>query len=118
MLALVPAANIVDRHLRPPPSPSVIIGEADGGPDDGNVGRNRFAVFADVHVWKAEPSTEGAKNILAVLQRCLTLDPRPDLGGGLHLVDWHVWRFRVLRDPDGETTHGVMTVRAVVGGWL
>lgn len=116
--ALVPAASILDRHRRPPPSPSVIIGEADGGPDAGNLRRDRFEVFADVHVWVAEPSTEGCKTILAELQRCLTLDPRPDLGGGLHLADWHVWRFRVLRDPAGDMSHGVMTVRALVGGWI
>ena len=115
--ALVPAANVLDRHLRPAPSPSVIIGEADGRPDAGNVGRDRWEVFADVHVWVAELSTEGCKRIIGALQRCLTLDPRPDLGDGLHLADWHVWRFRVLRDPSGDTSHGVVTVRAIVGGW-
>jgi hypothetical protein len=118
VLALVPAANVLDRHLRPPPSPSVIIGEVDGGLDAGNVGRDRFEVFADVHVWVAELSSEGCKRILGELQRCLTLDPRPDLGGGLHLADWHVQRFRLLRDPSGDTSHGVMTVRAIIGGWL
>lgn len=115
--ALVPAANILDRHLRPPPSPSVIIGETDARPDGGYLQRDRFEVFADVHVWVAEPSTEGCKRIMGELQRCLTLDPRPELGDGLHLADWHVWRFRVLRDPSGDTSHGVVTVRAVVGGW-
>lgn len=115
--ALVPAANILDRNLRPFPTPSVIIGEAEGGPDTGNVHRNRFEIFADVHVWVAEPSSEGNKRIMGALQRCLTLDPRPVLDDGLHLADWHVWRFRFLRDPSGDTSHGVMTVRALVGGW-
>ncbi len=116
VLALVPVANIIDRHLMPPPSPSVIIGEAAAGPDDGNVGRDRIEVFADLHIWVAEPSTEGAKRIMDALRRCMRLDPRPALDGGLHLADWQVWRERVLRDPDGDTSHGVMTVRAVIGG--
>lgn len=117
VIALVPANHVLDRHLQPPPSPSVIIGEANGGLDVGNMCRDRWEVFADVHVWVAEPSTEGCKRILGQLQRCLTLDPRPVLGDGLHLADWHVLRFRFLRDPSGDMSHGIMTVRALIGGW-
>jgi hypothetical protein len=116
VLALVPAARIVDRHLRPAPSPSVIIGEAVAAPDEGNVSRDRREVFADLHIWVAEQSTEVARRIMAALADALTMDPRPQLDGGFHLVDWTAWRERVLRDPSGDTSHGILTVRAIIGG--
>lgn len=116
VLALVPVAHIVDRNLMPPPSPSVIVGEATVAPDSGNVGRDRVEVFADVHIWVAEPSTEGGRRIMAKLRRCLRLGTRPALSDGLHMADWQVWRERVLRDPGGDISHCVMTVRAVIGG--
>lgn len=116
VVALVPAANIVDRHRRPAPSPSIVLGEVAAGPDTGNAGRDRQELFADVHVWVAEPSTEGVKQIVAAVSGCIWPLKRPVLDGGFHLADWEVVRVRVLRDPSGDTSHGVVTVRALIGG--
>ena len=116
VLALVPAAHIVDRHLRPAPSPSVILGEETAGPDAGNVARDREELFHTLHIWQEEPGTVGVKAIMAALADCLTLDPRPILGGGYHLADWQIASRRAFRDPDGKTAHGVLTIRAVIGG--
>lgn len=116
VLALVPAASIIDRHLRPAPSPSVILGEETAGPDAGNLGRDREELFHTLHVWQEEPGTVGVKQIMAALGDCLGLDPRPDLDGGYHLADWQVASRRAFRDPDGKTAHGVLTIRALIGG--
>lgn len=116
VLALVPAANIVDTNRRPAPSPAVVLGEEYGRPDDGNVGRDRVELFHDLHIWAAGQSTEGVKRIMGALRAALRLDPRPVLEGGYYLADWEVWRERAFRDPGGEVAHGVLTVRAVIGG--
>lgn len=116
VLALVPASSILDRHRRPYPSPSVIIGEGIAGPYSGNVRRDRQELFAVVDVWAEEPSTEGVKRIMGALWAALKLDPRPALQGGYHLADWQVYRERVMRDPNGTTAHGILTVQALIGG--
>lgn len=116
VVELVPVDHILDTHRRPPPSPSVILGEDYGGPDEGNLGRDRVELFADLHIWAEGQDMELAKRIGGAVRRCLTLDPRPVLGGGYHLADWEVYRGRVLRDPGGKMAHGILTVRAVIGG--
>lgn len=124
LLLLVPAAHILDTHMRPPPSPSIILGEDVTAPSDGNVNRDRAEVWHDMHVWVAELSTVRAKQIMGAVREALRLDGeglfdwqwrRPDLGQ-YQLVDWHISRERVMRDPGGEMSHGVMTLRAVIGG--
>lgn len=116
LLALVPVDHILDTHRRPPPSPSVILGEDSSGPDGEILARDRVEVFADLHIWTVESGTEEAHRIMGALRRCLSLDPRPVLAGGYHLADWEVYRERMLRDPGGKMAHGVLTVRAVIGG--
>jgi len=39
---------------------------------------------------------------------------RLDLGTGFHCADLRVSSMRQMRDPDGETSHGVVTVEALV----
>lgn len=116
VLDLVPAAQIIDRNRRPYPSPSVIIGEGIAGPDSGNVRRDRQELFAVLDVWQDSPSTEGVKQIMGALWAAMKLDPRPALEGGYHLADWQVYRERVMRDPNGTTVHGVLTVQALICG--
>ena len=116
VLDLVPAAQIIDRNRRPYPSPSVIIGEGIAGPDSGNVRRDRQELFAVLDVWQDSPSTEGVKQIMGALWDAMKLDPRPALEGGYHLADWQVYRERVMRDPNGTTVHGVLTVQALICG--
>ena len=56
-----------------------------------------------------------AKALNAGLRRALEAAFRPALEGGYHLVEWMIWDSRVLRDPSGAS-HGLATVRAVIGG--
>lgn len=113
---LVPVANIIDRHKRPAPSPSVILGDSQELDDEQSVKGDYADVFHDLHIWVREPSFEGAKRIAAALKLAILAHPRVTLDNGLHLVIWRVQSVRYLRDPDQETSHGVMTIKAKVSG--
>lgn len=111
--ALVPASAVLDRHERPAPSPSIILGEAQELDAESDLQRRQLRVFHTVHVWKREPSLEGVTMIMGAMRQALH-DGRLTLGDGLHLVDLRVAGCRALRDPDGETSHGVVTVEALI----
>lgn len=106
---LVPEQNILDRHARPAPDPSIIIGEGQSL-DAGRIARNVQQIVLDLHIWKKEPSTEGSKRIAGAIRTALRAAlPAVD---GYTFTDCHVAGERFLRDPDGETSHGVVTVQA------
>lgn len=113
VVALVPAASILDRHARPNPDPSIIIGEGQSIDAGDTLARDVVRVIFDLHVWKREPSTTGAKAIAGAIRAAIR-SGKPSLDAGFHLVDWRVSSARFLRDPDGETSHAVVTVEAVV----
>jgi hypothetical protein len=111
--ALVPAANILDRNARPNPDPSIILGAGLSIDDGDSIARDRTRVVLDLHVWKKEPSTAGVKAIggairSAIRSAALVLD------AGFHAADCRVSSMRFLRDPDGLTSHAVVTVEAIV----
>lgn len=109
---LVPAAAILDRNERPAPSPSIILGEAQELPD-GDLDRRRVRIVHTVHVWKREPSLEGAMEIAGVIRAAVHAG-RLSLAAPFHCVGASVTGIRTMRDPDGETSHAVVTVEAVV----
>lgn len=110
---LVPAASILDRNQRPAPSPAIILGETQSVDEGTSLKRLHTRVYHSIHVWKREPSTEGVKEICGVLRTALR-SGRLALGSGLHAADLKVSGIRILRDPDGETAHGVVTVEVLV----
>lgn len=109
---LVPARAILDAHQRPAPDPAIVLGE-DQEIDAGSIRRGRVRVFATLHLWKREASTEGVKEIAGAIRTALHAG-RLDLGAGWHCADAFVSATRFLRDPDGETSHGVVTVEALL----
>lgn len=109
---LVPATSILDRHTRPAPDPSVILGEDQVGEGD-DIKRSMLRIWSTVHVWKKEPSLEGAKAIGGAIRKAVQ-SARLDLGTGYHCGDCYVSSARYLRDPDGETSHGVLTIESLV----
>jgi hypothetical protein len=111
--ALVPAANILDRNVYPIVDPSIIIGEGVSRDDDGAIARNRTAIFMDLHIWKEEPSTAGVK-LVAGLIRAAIKGERLALENSFHCIDARVSNARFLRDPDGVTSHAVVTIDALV----
>ncbi|NSL22841.1 DUF3168 domain-containing protein [Agrobacterium tumefaciens] len=113
VVALVPAASILDRNERPNPRPSIVIGEGQSVDEGESIARNLTRTYMDLHIWVEEPSTEVSKRIAGAVRRAihsagLQLDP------GFHCADCRVRGSRFLRDPDGKTSHAVVTVDALV----
>ncbi|WP_320176709.1 DUF3168 domain-containing protein [Roseovarius pacificus] len=112
--ALVPAAAILDRNQRPAPDPSIILGESQEVDEGTSLQRDRTRIYHTLHIWKREPSLAGVKAICGAVRTALKAD-RLELDG-YHCADWNVSSARYLRDPDGETSHGVMVVNVLVTG--
>ncbi len=112
VLALVPAASILDRNERPNPRPSIVLGEGQSVDENDSISRNRIRVYLDLHVWTQELSTEISKRIVGAIRTALKV--RPPMGGGYHLADCRIRQARFLRDPDGKTSHAVVTIDALV----
>jgi hypothetical protein len=110
--SLVPASSILDRHARPAPDPAIIIGEGQWLPGD-DIGRDSQRVVLDLHVWKREPGLAGAKAIAGAILANLRAFPR-GAADAFHVGDCRVSMMRYLRDPDGETSHAVVTVEALM----
>lgn len=112
VVALVPAQNIVDRNSRPAPNPSIVLGE-DQAVDDDDIARNKQRIYSTIHIWKEETSLEGVKAIAWALRKAINLD-RLEMDPGFHCGDCTVIDMRFLRDPDGLTSHGVVTVESLI----
>lgn len=113
VIALVPAASILDRNARPAPDPSIILGE-DQVVDPGiSIDRSVVRVHSTIHIWKTEPSLAGVKEIAGVIWRAIRAY-RLTLDAGLECADCRINDTRFLRDPDGETSHGIVTVETLV----
>ena len=113
VISLVPAASILDRNERPAPSPSIVLGEAMARDEGDTIARSRVTVFADLHIWKREASLEGIKAISGAVRASLR-DRNSYALVCFRIVDWRIASTRFLRDPDGQTSHGVMTIEAIV----
>lgn len=113
LAALVPFASIMDRNQRPAPSPSIILGESQQIDEGDALGRNRVRIFHTVHIWKKEPSLVGVTDIASEIRKAV-MSARLQLGPEFHCADQRIADIRALRDPDGETSHGVVTVEALV----
>ncbi len=110
--ALVPASAILDVNQRPAPDPSIIIGEGQAIEGE-RIDRRDQQLALDLHAWNKEPGLAGVKAIAGAIRTAIH-SGRFDATDGIHVADCRVSRTRFLRDPDGETAHGVVTVEAVV----
>jgi hypothetical protein len=110
---LVPTASILDRNERPAPSPSIIIGEGQAINDGDSISRSLTRVYLDLHVWQKETSTVGAKTITGAIRAALKYGSWPEVDG-FHIADCYTQSARFMRDPDGETSHAVVTISAKV----
>lgn len=110
---LVPADSILDRNRTPAPRPSIVLGETQSLDEEGPLARNRTRVVHTIHVWATEPSRERIKAIAAEIRAELH-NARLALPSGLQAVDCRVSSMRALSDPDGETSHGIVTVEVLV----
>lgn len=110
---LVPAGNIVDRHEWPPFNPSIVIGEDQLVDENALVSRRMSRIYSTLHVWKKEPSLVGVK-IIAGAVRVAIASGRLSIDAPFHCVDSFVSSARYMRDPDGVTAHGVLTVETLI----
>jgi hypothetical protein len=113
LLTLVPAASILDRNARPNPSPSIILGETDEV-DGGLMNGASVRIVHTIHLWKKEPSLAGVRWIGYEIRRAIR-NGRVSLERGYFLAGW-LTTARYIRDPDGETSHGIITLTAIVTG--
>ena len=113
VMSLLPAENILDRNERPNPDNCIIIGEGQSVDEGNSIARQLTRVYLDLHLWKKEVSTQGTKVLAGVIRKAI-LDGRLKLDDGFHCVDCRVSSMRFLRDPDGETSHGIVTIDAKV----
>lgn len=111
--ALVPALHILDTNQRPAPIPSIILGESQAVDEGTSLRRAHTRVHHTVHVWTREASTQGCKAICGEIRRAIHAG-RLALPAGLACADQLVSSMRFLRDPDGEHSHGVVTVEVLV----
>ena len=109
---LVPAANILDRNARPNPVPSIIIGE-DQEVEGERIARDSVRVYSTLHVWVKETGTTGAKAIAGAIRSALAARISA-ASASFHIADCRVTSTRFLRDPDGETSHGVVMIETLV----
>lgn len=109
LTALVPANNVLDRNSRPEVFPCINIGDGQTVIGDG-ISRTRFQVYADLHIWQAEPGTAQSKAIAGAIREAFaaplyTVD-------GHHVADLFIQQTRFLRDPDGLHSHGIVSLAA------
>ncbi|KQU81286.1 hypothetical protein ASD00_35215 [Ensifer sp. Root31] len=110
--ALVPAGNILDRSQRPIIDPSIILGEGFSLEGGDTIARNRFTVVSTLHLWKKEPSLSGVRAIAWAIRSAIR-PARLELGPDFHCADCRVSSVRYVRDPDGETSHGILTIETL-----
>ncbi|WP_312620420.1 DUF3168 domain-containing protein [Agrobacterium pusense] len=110
---LVPAANILDRNERPNPRPSIVIGEGQSIDEGDSIARTLTRVYMDLHVWVEEPSTETSKRIAGAIRKAVHVGKFPT-SDDYHFADCRVRGSRFLRDPDGQTSHAIVTIDALV----
>lgn len=114
VVALVPADSILDRNSRPAPDPSIVIGE-DQTVDEDRIARDVVRVYSTLHIWKKETGLAGVKKIAGAIRTAIHVY-RLDLDAPFTVADTFVSSERYLRDPDGVTAHGVVTIETLVGG--
>ena len=113
VINLVPASNILDTNQRPAPRPAIILGESQSVDEGADLQRTRTRIFHTLHIWVREPSLERSKAIAGSIRAAMRLG-RLALPVGLHCADLLVSSQRFLRDPDGEHSHGVVTLEILV----
>lgn len=105
--ALVAAADMVDGQALPQRFPSILFGEGQVLREVLSFTGNHRRIFATLHVWtKSMPAARAVAGAITAVVEHQPLG----LEGGHRAVSTVVREARFLRDPDGETAHGIVTV--------
>lgn len=110
--ALVPSAAIDDANSPPARDVSIVLGEDQEVDEGQSIARDVLRVYSTLHIWKKEPGLAGAKAIAGAIRD--SIDEGRLTITGWHCSDCHVASTRFLRDPDGKTAHGIVTIETLV----
>lgn len=106
----IAGGNIYDRVPDGATFPMVTIGQ-EQVLDAGNTCSEGWEVFSDIHVWSRAPGRVEAKRLIAAIVPRLNAIAAID---GHTMLSVNVEGTRILDDPDGLTTHGVITVKLII----
>lgn len=109
--ALVAAADMVDGQALPQRFPSLLFGEGQVLREVLSFTGNHRRIFATLHVWTK--SMPAARAIAGAITAAVEHQPL-FLADGHRAVSTVVREARFLRDPEGDTAHGVVTVDCLV----
>ncbi|WP_374292760.1 DUF3168 domain-containing protein [Paenirhodobacter enshiensis] len=112
--ALVPASKILDMNAAPAPNPSIILGESQVIDNGSSLAGDHAQIIHTLHIWKEEASLVGVKGIASAIRGALA--GRLSLPAPYHVAGQKVASARFLRDPDGVTSHGVVTLEVLISG--
>lgn len=107
---LVPASNMLDAYGVPQRFPSIIFGEGQVVRDPLTLACQHRRVYATLHVWaKSMPAARAIAGAITA-----SVEGAPVETQEHRAISTLVASSRFLRDPDGETTHGVVTIEALM----
>lgn len=109
--ALAPVASVYDRVPLNAQFPYITIGD-EQIVDDGNTCDEGWEVFSSVHIWSRDNSGfQEAKLLLAQAVPAIVGITSID---GHQLISVEVESTRIFRDPDGLTSHGVVSAKFII----
>lgn len=113
--ALVPAGSILDANQRPAPRPSIMLGEDQAIDRPILIDRSGLEIHATLHLWARGPSLQAVKEIAGAVRQAIGLTTPLDLADpDFRCADCRIESVRFMRDRDGETGHGVVTVYCLI----
>jgi hypothetical protein len=102
--------RIYDKVPAEPVFPYITLGD-EQALDDGNSCEDGWEVFSDIHIWSRSQSFGEAKGLVAsVVPRVVTT---LTITGFTNVIS-SLESSRSFRDPDGLTSHAIVTVRHVL----
>ncbi|GLK76705.1 hypothetical protein GCM10008171_19590 [Methylopila jiangsuensis] len=110
--ALVPAANIFDRHGLPTVSPCIILGDDQTIRDPLSLADNSYRVAVTLHLWVKGQNLVLAKQISGAVM--VAMRPGFWTPAGFEVAWLSLDDARYMRDPGGEWGHAVLTFEAML----
>jgi hypothetical protein len=112
LTALVPAIAIMDRTGRPERFPCIILGEGQEVNADLMLDGDQLRAFVTLHVWSRDGSLVGVQQITRAIRSALK-HGMGTLELGI-MLDLRFESARFVRDPDGETSHAIVTFESLI----
>jgi hypothetical protein len=109
-LTAIIAGRVYDQPPKGPQFPYVTLGDDQTVPDRGQ-GYDGSDVSLTIHTWSRAQGFPETKRMLEAIRASLTDAPLALTGH--RLIDLAMAESRALRDPDGITSHGVITFTAL-----